>query len=383
MYGVGYPVLEAGIRGHYSGGFLMVLLVGKLVAVSLTIAIGGSGGVFAPSLFIGAMFGTGYGQLVHGLFPGSTANPGAYGLVGMGAVFAAAARAPITAVIIIFELTGDYAIILPLMFAVVLSSGLSTLLSRDSIYTLKLRRRGIEIMRGRSANLMQLLRVSDAMDAVPEGVSPDTPLDQLIERLVRDRRESVPVFGDDGRFHGVVQLAEVEAAMRDNALDASAKDLAREVTAARPEQTLEAVLGLLAQSDGAGVPVMDTGGEHVIGWLTHRDMLQAYSRRVADSVSRAQGDGASGRASVLPGLRGYRVVDLVLEQAGAPVGCMVREVPWPPSSLLLAIKHGEEVVVPDGSARLEKGDRLTVLVPAADADRLADILTAPRAASDA
>lgn len=147
MYGVGYPVLEGAIAGNYVVGALIAFLCGKILATSLTMAIGGSGGVFAPSLFIGAMLGSAFGAGAHGLLPADTAAAGAYGLVGMAAVFAAAGRAPITAVLIVFELTGDYKIILPLMLAVIVATGLSHLLSADSIYTLKLRRRGIDIDR--------------------------------------------------------------------------------------------------------------------------------------------------------------------------------------------------------------------------------------------
>jgi CIC family chloride channel protein len=140
-------VLEGAIHGEYVVGLLLALLLGKIVATSLTMAIGGSGGVFAPSLFIGAMLGSAFGTGAHDLLPGVTAGAGAYGLVGIAAVFAAAGRAPITAVLIVFELTGDYSIILPLMLAVVVATGLSKLLSEDSIYTLKLRSRGIDIER--------------------------------------------------------------------------------------------------------------------------------------------------------------------------------------------------------------------------------------------
>ncbi|WP_086679119.1 chloride channel protein, partial [Amycolatopsis pretoriensis] len=100
MYGVGYPVLQNAVEGKYVLGFLLLLLVGKIVATSLTIGIGGSGGVFAPSLFIGAMGGTAFGIVVHAWLPSLTASPGVYGLIGMGAAFAGAARAPITAVIV-------------------------------------------------------------------------------------------------------------------------------------------------------------------------------------------------------------------------------------------------------------------------------------------
>src|SRR5262249_53098348 len=159
-YGVGYPVLERAIRGDYLLAFLLVLLAGKIAATSLTIAIGGSGGVFAPSLFMGAMLGTAYGRAVGAAWPSIAGPAGADGLVGMGALFAAVARAPMTAVIILFELTGEYRIILPLMFAIVLAAGVANLLTEDTIYTLKLRRRGIELA-GAHAGPLDGLRVTD------------------------------------------------------------------------------------------------------------------------------------------------------------------------------------------------------------------------------
>jgi len=370
MYGVGYPVLQDGVRGQYLIGFLLLLVVAKMAATSLTIAIGGSGGVFAPSLFIGAMLGTGYGEVLQKVLPGATAAPGAYGLVGMGAVFAAAARAPITAVIIIFELTGDYAIILPLMFAIVLSSGLSSVLSRDTIYTLKLRRRGIEIMRGRSANLMQILSVSEAMQPLPAPVPPETPLSELIDRMAGDRAATLPVLDPEGGLLGVVTLSEVEAAMRDNALDMRAEDLLQESPVAHPDQPLEAALGQLASVDGAGIPVVTRKGGRPVGWLSHPDVLQAYSRRLQNAVQEVATRPGAARSEIVAGLRDYRVVDLELTSDAPPAGRLVREVDWPPASLVLAVARGSETSVVSGSTRLQKGDRLTILVPAQSADGL-------------
>ncbi len=145
MYGVGYPVLEGAIDGRYALLFMLVLLAGKVLATSLTLSIGGSGGVFAPSLFMGAMLGAAFGAGAHDLLPGIAGPAGAYGLIGMGAVFAATARAPMTAILVIFELTGDYRIMLPLMLAVVIATALASRLSPESIYTLKLLRRGIPL----------------------------------------------------------------------------------------------------------------------------------------------------------------------------------------------------------------------------------------------
>ena len=215
MYGVGYPVLEAGVRGQYVLWFLLILLVGKIAATSLTIGIGGSGGVFAPSLFMGAMLGTAYGLAAQYLFGDGVGPAGAYGLVAMGAVFAGAARAPITAVLIIFELTGNYTIILPLMTAIALATGVGTLLSKETIYTLKLRRRGIDLLRGKATNLMELLTVADAMQPVPAALTPEVALDAIIERLASEGRDALPVADHDRIYRGSVIARDVEDSARD------------------------------------------------------------------------------------------------------------------------------------------------------------------------
>ena len=176
MYGVGYPVLGNAVAGKYTIAFLCVLLIGKVVACSLTIGIGGSGGVFAPSLFCGAMLGAAFGAVVHGVGPDVVGSTGAYALVGMGALFAGAARAPITAVVILFELTGEYTIILPLMLAIVLATGVSHLVSHDTVYTRKLLRRGIDLDEPGDVRLRQL-GVGAVMVAPPEGVHADAELD--------------------------------------------------------------------------------------------------------------------------------------------------------------------------------------------------------------
>ncbi len=289
MYGVGYPVLESAVRGHYVIGFLLLLLVGKVIATSLTIAIGGSGGVFAPSLFMGAMLGSGYGQALRGLIPGTIASPGAYGLVGMAAVFAAAARAPITAVLIIFELTGDYPIILPLMVAVGIATGVAGLLSRDSIYTLKLRRRGIDVDRPRPTGPMQLITVGEAMRTMPEPVSSHMALADLVIRFADDDEDALPVVGDDGALLGVVSADDVESSLDYEDARGSAGQLARPAPQLRADQPLEAAAQNLAESEEAGLPVLAASGPEIAGWITHRDVLRAY-RRGSRPVSNGDGD---------------------------------------------------------------------------------------------
>ena len=276
MYGVGYPILEKSIGGGYSGGFLLLLLVGKLVAVSLTIAIGGSGGVFAPSLFIGAMLGSSYGAGLHAIFPSVSGPAGAYGLIGMGAVFAAASRAPITAVLIIFELTGDYTIVLPLMVAIVLSTIVSRALSKDSIYTLKLSRRGVDLTH-RPPGALEGITVGDAMEPVPEPVHEEAALSDLIDRFARDALETLPVVDSAGAYRGIVTAFETEQAADSELDDLTAGQLARSIPTLRTDQSLQDALSVLLSGEQHGVPVVAHQDGRIVGWLTHRDVLKAYS----------------------------------------------------------------------------------------------------------
>ncbi|WP_460334952.1 chloride channel protein [Actinoallomurus acanthiterrae] len=274
MYGVGYPVLENAIGGRYVVGFLLLLLAGKIVATSLTIGIGGSGGVFAPSLFMGAMFGTAFGLIAHQLVPGLAGPAGAYGLVGMGAVFAGAARAPITAVIIMFELTGEYSIILPLMLAIVVATLISKVLSGDTIYTLKLRRRGIDLDEHGSVNPLAARPVGEVMEPVPDPLPQDTPLPEAAHRLALSDHGILPVTGPDGTYRGTVTARAAAEALTDSdqpprSIDALA-ELPPPVTADLP---LADALHVLIAAPGTGLPVLDDTRATLVGWITHQTVL--------------------------------------------------------------------------------------------------------------
>lgn len=278
MYGVGYPVLGKGVAGGYGIAFLLALLAGKIVATSLTIGIGGSGGVFAPSLFIGAMAGAAYGQTLHQLAPGLSGQAGAYALIGMGAVFAGAARAPITAVIIMFELTGDYAIILPLMAAIVLAAGISHLLTPDTIYTLKLRRRGIDLNTDPAAAALASVTVGQVMrPATGTPLPADLPLTEAAAQLSRTRYGQLPVIDAAGAYRGVATaraLADTLAGPgHESDTVASIVEYPPTVSAADP---LQHTLDVLATTDGP-VPVLDHDRARLLGWLSHQDVLRALS----------------------------------------------------------------------------------------------------------
>ncbi len=271
MYGVGYPVLGHAVSGGYAIAFLLVLLVGKVAATSLTIGIGGSGGVFAPSLFVGAMLGETAGQILHAVDASLAPAPGAYALVGMGAVFAGAARTPITAVLIMFELTGEYRIILPLMLAIALAAGISKLVSRDTIYTRKLLRRGVDLHA--PTRRLQQLTIGSAAGPLPEPLAPDADLEQVAARFAEDTHDALPVIDANDELRGVVRAVEVERALHDGSRKVTAADLAQSVPVLSADGGLEAALGTLTRNGGGGLPVADGQGT-VTGWVTHRDVLR-------------------------------------------------------------------------------------------------------------
>lgn len=276
MYGVGYPVLQNAVEGRYVFGFLLLLLVGKILATSLTIGIGGSGGVFAPSLFIGAMGGTAFGVAAHTVLPSLTASPGVYGLIGMGAAFAGAARAPITAVIILFELTGQYTIILPMLTAIVIATLTSkALLGKDTIYTLKLRRRGVDLDRSPESRRLAGTTVTAAMETLPEPLPETTPLAEAAHALAVSGHGILPVVGTDGTYHGCVTaraVAETLAADERNAHTAA--DLAELPPLVTENSNLADALTALAGAPGTGLPVL-AADHRLAGWITHQAVLDA------------------------------------------------------------------------------------------------------------
>jgi CIC family chloride channel protein len=283
LYGVGYPVLERAVGGGYALVMLLILLVGKMLATSLTIGIGGSGGVFAPSLYIGAMTGMAYGGVVGHIVPGQVGVLGAYGLIGMGAVFAGATRAPITGVIIIFELTGEYSLILPLMTAIVLATIVSRALSRDTIYTLKLHRRGIDLDGASERHALAGHTVADAMQAPPQPLSVTDSVTLAASRLEASPHGILPVLDADGHYLGTVRARAVAAALAEQRpgsphnLVTTVGEITHRTQPLAPDTELPAALDALVEAHGAGLPVLapdpDGKGGAPVGWITYQAIL--------------------------------------------------------------------------------------------------------------
>ena len=284
VYWVSHMSANQALIGEIALRSLIILLALKIIATSLTLGSGGSGGIFAPSLFIGAMLGGAFGTIAHRLFPSFIAPSGAYALVGMAAVFAGAARAPITAIIMLFEMTRDYKIILPLMIAVIVSTIVSRSLSRETIYTQKLVRRGIDIRQLEETRPMREITVAQAMTKNFPTVLPTMPVSKLVDKLRNTGHHGFPVVDKDGNFYGVVTLSDVEAVMaKGNPPGITVADIAsKSVIVAYPDQYLHEVLVKLSARDIGRIPVVDRSNpKHLLGVLRRHDIIRAYTKAVA------------------------------------------------------------------------------------------------------
>ena len=284
VLGVGYDVMTSAIIGQYSVGLVLALVVIKLISTSLTLGSGGSGGIFSPSLFMGAMLGAGMGMLLHQWFPTMTATPGAYAIVGMAAVFAAGTRAPITAVLILFEMTNTYEIILPLMVAVVIATYCAAKLKRDTLYTEKLSRRGINVFALKERNNLDYMKVSDIMSSNGEIISNRYNFSKMLD-LIRNSSHSCFIsVDDDGKLAGIVSLKDLRDAVFEKGMDhvILAQDLAtKDVLTVRPSDTLNDALKKFGTRDVELLPVVDsTAGGKVLGCVSRKNVISLYQDRV-------------------------------------------------------------------------------------------------------
>ncbi len=203
--GVGYSAIQDALSGQMQAvGLMAALFVLKLLATCLTLGSGGSGGIFSPALFLGATAGCGFGLLCQHLLPGMAISPAAFAVAGMAGMVGGATGAPMTAIVMIFEMTLDYNVILPITITVALSYGLRTLLLEESIYTLKLVRRGHYMPAGLQVNLLHIRSSHDVMRSEVRSIEADADLAQLRQLAVSNPEERWFLVVDQGRVVGVI-----------------------------------------------------------------------------------------------------------------------------------------------------------------------------------
>lgn len=283
VLGVGYDSINHALHGNMIWSLALGLIFLKILATSITLGSGGSGGIFAPSLFMGATLGAFFGYFVHTNFPTFTATPGAYALVAMGGLVAGTTRAPITAIIIVFELTNDYNIILPLMITCIMSTIISSRLTRESIYTLKLLLRNINVKEGAEINVMTSLFVRSVYDKEYQAVNVNDNFSQVVNKVIKGKGPEFPVLDPQNNLRGMISINMIKDFLfeRDSLQNfLIAADIAnREYESVKLEDNVQNALDKMTKYNLEGLPVVDDKNK-VIGMIWPRDIREAYNKEI-------------------------------------------------------------------------------------------------------
>jgi chloride channel protein, CIC family len=278
VLGVGYEHVGAVLNGGMALRLMLLLLVLKLIAVTTSYASGNAGGIFGPSLFLGAMLGGTIGGVAHNLFPNHTATPGAYALVGMGTVFAGIVRAPMTSVVMIFEITRDYAVIVPLMISNLVSLFIASRLQKQPIYEALARQDGIHLPTAETRQQDGHRQVVLAMRPSKEILSPDMTVQEALEKIRSSESTAWPVSGNQGLV-GVLSLGKLQQAA---AADPEPKRLEQLIVGLDfPHLHVDHPLSLALERMGAfqinSMPVVSRANIHKLeGIVTLKDVLALY-----------------------------------------------------------------------------------------------------------
>ncbi len=285
IFGDGYEIIEKALDGQMVFGIMFVLIFLKIIATSVTLGSGGSGGVFAPALFIGSMVGGSYGWIVHSLFPSHTANPGAYATVGVGAFLAASTHAPLTAMFLLFEMTGNYKIIIPIMLASIVGTIMAHRMHFDSIDTVQLTRKGINIHQGREATVLNSIQVGSVMTREFNTVHENTNIQEFIEKIIDGEQLYFPVVDDREHLTGIISLQDIRSLIYEEELKQiiRVKDIIRtiNVLVVTADDTLNTAIEKFSRKDIEEIPVVNIfNRKKLVGMLKRGDVISAYDKEL-------------------------------------------------------------------------------------------------------
>ena len=287
LVGYGHLAVHLEVFGRMSWYALALLALGSILATSITLNTGGSGGLFTPSLYVGAATGGAFGVALAHMLPNGSIHPEAYAIVGMGALVAASTHAPITGILLVFEMTNDYALVVPLMLATVISYLVARRLEPDSLYSGWLRRRGERIEHGTDETALSRLRVRDAYDDRARVLREREDVGQLLDRLGHDDQLVFPVIDADEGLAGVIDLADLGRVAKDYGNLAPivlAIDLAHSTETVTPNETLLDAMRRMGVRGVSALPVVDAVTGRVVGLLSRHHVLAAYERSIASAA---------------------------------------------------------------------------------------------------
>ncbi len=361
MYGSGFPFIESAIQGNANLWLLVILIFLKPLATAFTLGSGNSGGVFAPSLFIGAMLGGTMGHFFSNWFPSIIGNTGAFALVGMAALFSATARAPLTAMLIVFEMSNDYSMILPLMVAGVAASYFSQWLHPESIYTMKLAKRGVRFVEGRDMDIMQGVKISEVMKGRPVTIHKDQYFSDAMALFQEKNLLGFPVLQDNDKLWGIVTLQDMQRAQSEDNFSSrglKVSDFAVEdPITVFPDEPIWAAIQKMSPRDLARLPVISRDGSgRLVGLISRSDILRAYDVGV---VRKQRGKIVEHQVD-LRQQKENGFVEFVLKEEDTCTNALVKDLSLPDTINMVSIKRSGQIIIPKGHTRIEIGDVITV-----------------------
>lgn len=354
---------------------LILLALGKAVATTFTISSGGSGGAFMPSLFMGAVVGAGFARFAEGFWTGSEPlEVGAFAVVGMAAMFAVVGRAPLTSILIVFEVTGarDYGLILPLMLTATLGTFLAERFMKDSVYTMALRRKGVNLTRSGEVDILDTVSVGSVMTPAPFLASPGLSVAEAERMLNSHRSHGVPVV-DNEELVGIVTITDMNRTAHSRETATVGEVMTPRPVTVDPSTPVSRALERMAALGVGRLPVVATDNpRRVVGFFRREEAVRAYHEALTSTTDHHLHRLRLAQRTQ-PGAGYY---DFRVPLGSIADGRLVRDVSWPEGSTLVSVRRNREVIVPTGDTTLSAGDVVTAFGTSTSRQRMIDRLNA-------
>ncbi len=374
LLGTGREAMIEVLNGApYALGLLLALGLVKVLATTFCLGGGFVGGMFGPALYIGTMVGGAFGVAVARIAPASVVGDvGAYAIAGMAAMLASIVRAPITSIVLVFELTNDYHLIVPIMLTTVVCVFLTERFEPLGVELRELADQGIHLQHGRDVDVMQSVHVREAMVSPAPTIHETATLVELRDYLRDQRIRAAAVVNDHRELIGIATLSDLQKAYESGEGETlTVGDIAtRDVITALPDEPVWRIVRQMGARDIGRMPVLKPGTRFPIGMLSRPDIMRAYNTAIARKAE-VQHVAEQMR---LHTLTGAHVVEFHVSERSPAVNQTIRDVEWPPESVVASIRRNGRLLVPRGDTTLRAGDTVTVVASPEVEGEIADLL---------
>ncbi len=361
IMGAGRESMSSVLSGEANFSIWLLLILGavKLLATSISMAGGFVGGIFAPALFVGTMLGGAYGHVMQAIVGGNEGNPQVYAIAGMAAVMAGVVRSPITAIMLVFEMTNDYRLILPIMLATVVCIFMAERLAPHGIYEQGLRNKGVFLTVGREVDLMQGVSVGEVMAKPAPRILETSSLQELRDALRTYHSRSLCVVDAQGKLFGIVTLSDLQRAYRTDLDEATTVGTicSRNPATIAPDDELWTAIKLMGIRDVGRLPVIERATGELVGLMGRHGVMQAYNIAIEHKLQNQH----TAEHIRLNALTGGHVFEFHIQSGSAVEGKHVADIHWPQESVVASIHRGRKQLIPHGDTEIKANDSLTII----------------------